>query len=159
MPDDWRKQYLREERRQARRAAVVFEKACKSGDTNALHNAADMLDYAVDSWPLAMKRATALGSVSEDIQHAFLAIWTAHKGLSGRVGHRPTLAKALRVLLPKSKYHGPPIRLYRGTTAHERRRHLYSFSWTSKRAVADRYACKCLEAASGLRFELRSLTY
>jgi hypothetical protein len=142
MPDDWRKRQLKEEHRQAQRAAVVFEEACKSGNPQALYNAADLLDYTVDSWPLVMKRAAALGSVSDDIQHAFLAIWTAHKGLGRSIGHRPTLAKAVRVLLPKSKYEGPPIRLYRGTTAHERRRHLYTFSWTSKRAVADRYACK-----------------
>ncbi len=55
-----------------------------------------------------MKRAAALRGLSKDIRHAFLTIWIAHKGFRRRVGHRPTLAKALRVLLPKSRYHGRP---------------------------------------------------
>src|SRR5262249_1565939 len=44
------------------------------------------------------------------------------------------------VLLPKMKRIRKPVRLYRGTLPHERRRHLYGFSWTSDREIAERFA-------------------
>ena len=49
------------------------------------------------------------------------------------------LANALRVLM-RSNYIGPPLTLYRGTSGGERRRRLYSFSWTTDRAVARKFA-------------------
>jgi hypothetical protein len=46
------------------------------------------------------------------------------------IGHRPTTAAALRVLMP-GNYLGPPLLLYRGTNNKERQRRLYGFSWTT----------------------------
>jgi hypothetical protein len=94
---------LREEHREAICAARDFEYACKFGDPDKLLVAAGLLDETGDGWRLAMKRVAALGSVSKDIQKAFVNIWTQHKHLPLRVGHRPTTARALRVLLPKMK--------------------------------------------------------
>jgi len=56
-----------------------------------------------------------------------------------RVGHRPTMAAALRVLMPSS-YSGPPLMLYRGTIIGERRRRIYGFSWTTDIATAQSFA-------------------
>jgi len=44
------------------------------------------------------------------------------------------------MLLPEIRYDGPPVHVYRGTTANERRRHLYGFFWTADRGVAERFA-------------------
>jgi uncharacterized protein (UPF0548 family) len=122
------------------RAARDFEYACKFGDPNKLLVVAGLLDETNDGWRLAMKRVAALGSVSNDIQKAFVNIWTQHKHLPLRVGHRPTMARALHVLLPKMKRIRKPIRLYRGAQPHERRSRLYGFSWTSDREIAERFA-------------------
>jgi hypothetical protein len=56
-----------------------------------------------------------------------------------RVGHRPTMAAALRVLMPGG-HSCPPAMLYRGANTHERRRRLYGFSWTTNIAVARTFA-------------------
>jgi len=82
------KEQLREERREAMRAARYFEYACKFGDPDKLLVTAGLLDETGgDGWRLAMKRVAALGSVSKDIQKAFVNIWTQHKGLPLPVGH------------------------------------------------------------------------
>jgi hypothetical protein len=82
-----------------------------------------------------MLRVSKLRGVSDGIHSAFLPIWIESKTLPLKVGHRPTLAAALRVLMPPS-YNGPRLRLYRGATAGERRRRLYGFSWTTRIDVA-----------------------
>jgi hypothetical protein len=61
--------------------------------------------------------------------------WRFGKKLPLRVGDRPLLAKALRVLLPGG-YSGPPLTVYRGTRDLERRLRLYQFSWATDVAVA-----------------------
>src|SRR5690242_12978612 len=96
--------YLREERRRERRAVLAFERACKSGDASALLEAVHLLDMVGDGWRPAMKRVAKLGNVSNEVQSAFVGVWTEHKMLGLCVGHRPTFAKALRILLPRSPF-------------------------------------------------------
>jgi hypothetical protein len=55
------------------------------------------------------------------------------------VGHRPTMAAALRMLLRGVRVRSP-LMLYRGTNNHERRRRLYGFSWTTDIATARTFA-------------------
>jgi hypothetical protein len=131
---------LRRERREASRAAAHFAAICAGGDADLLYDAALWLDQSYgDSWRLAMVKIAELPAVSHDIQKAFLPIWIEHKMLPLRVGDRPVLAKALRVLMP-CDYGGPPLTLYRGTGGNERRRHLYGFSWTMDQTIARGFA-------------------
>ena len=58
--------------------------------------------------------------------------------LSLRVADHRALCDAARVLLPS--YKGPAIRLFRGSSANERRRRIYGLSWTPEIAVAERFA-------------------
>jgi hypothetical protein len=96
------------------------------------------LDEQLDAWRLAMGHIARLRSVTPEIRDAFIPIWVEHKMLALRVGNRPVLANALRVLLP-GNYSGPPLALYRGTSGWERRRRLYGFSWTTDVAIARKF--------------------
>jgi hypothetical protein len=139
IPQEWRDR-LREERRQAKRAADVFVRLCRDGDADSLYDAHLWLyECGSKAWRLAMAMVGKLPSVSAEIQCAFLPIWIESKHLALRVGHRPTMASALRVLLP-GNYQGPPLRLYRGTGSRERQCHRYGFSWTTDVAVARDFA-------------------
>jgi hypothetical protein len=98
-----------------------------------------MRDDAIsgDAWRVAFKGLATLPSVSPEIQQAFLPVWITSK-MPLRVNNRCVLANALRLLLPG--YDGPPIRVYRGAGAHERRRKVYQFSWTTDIEEARRFA-------------------
>jgi hypothetical protein len=137
--DDFFAAALAEERRRARLWAKEFARACKAGDVPGLYVACDGLNYAVDSWRLAMKRVGKLPGVSEAIREAFLSVWIESKMLPLRIGDRMVAAAALRVLLP-CDYRGEPMRLYRGTRARERTRRLYGFSWTTSMGIAREFA-------------------
>jgi hypothetical protein len=131
---------LRQQHRQARQAADNFVRVCREGRACQLDNAHLFLnDCDHTAWRLAMRRIARLDSVSPDVQAAFIPIWVESKMLALRVGNRPVLAKALRVLLPGAAI-TTPLTLYRGAGAHERRRRLYGFSWTTDAAVARTFA-------------------
>jgi hypothetical protein len=68
-----------------------------------------------------MAKVAKLPRVSSEIQDAFVGIWVESKMLPLRVGHRPIMAAALRVLMPGGRL-GSPLMLYRGANIHERRR-------------------------------------
>ena len=132
---------LAEERRRERSGARAFFDACVAGDAEALLAAADLLFETPDGWRLAMRKVGRLPHVSEEIRAAFLNVWIASNQLPLRVGHRPTLAKALEVLLPSAGHPSTQaIRLYRGTSAYERERRLYGFSWTTEIEIARTFA-------------------
>jgi hypothetical protein len=131
---------LAAERRDDRRAGALFAKACADGDVAAFYAAIGELSGTVNGWYHAMRLVGRRDHVSDRIKGVFLPIWIEHKNLPLTVGHRPTMAKALRVLMPRN-YSGPALPLYRGTTAGERRRHLYGFSWTARLEIArDKFA-------------------
>jgi hypothetical protein len=48
-----------------------------------------------------MAKVAKLPQVSPEIQRAFIPIWVEHKMLPLRIGHRPTTAAALRVLITR----------------------------------------------------------
>lgn len=125
LPAELRAQLL-QERRQADVAAKAFVRACEDGDRVALYHAAVLLDESVDAWRLAMVKIARLPRVSPEVQDALVGVWVERKMLPLVVGNRPVVAAALRVLLPAG-YSGPPLMLYRGTIANERRRRLYGF--------------------------------
>jgi hypothetical protein len=133
--EDEFRQMLAQERRDAEAAAKAFAKACEAGDVAALYFAADQLNATMDSWRLAMLRVSRLKGVSPEIRSAFLEIWVESKALPFKVGHRRTLVDALRILIPAT-YDGPPLTLYRGASAGERRRRIYGFSWTTRFDIA-----------------------
>jgi hypothetical protein len=138
--DEWILEQLREERRQARKAAAMFVNACKTGDGDEVLRFVGIFGSAPDGWRLAMKQIARLPQVTPSVQFAFRRIWIEHKGLSERVGDHRVLAAASRVALPPSDYSGPPLLLYRGASAEERRRRLYGFSWTVDLTVAREFA-------------------
>lgn len=134
-----RQEIANQERRADIEWAAVFARMCAEGDAERLALAAQALDeLTIDGWRLAMRKVARLQSVSPEIQDAFLPIWIEHKMLPLRVGDRPTMAAALRILMPGG--HAAPLTLYRGAGGHERRRRLYGFSWTTDLEVARRFA-------------------
>jgi hypothetical protein len=105
-----------------------------------LYQAVDRLnDTTVDGWPMAMRKiARDVAEVSPEIHSAFLAVWIQMKMLPLKVGDHRALCTALRVLMPR--YAGPPVWLYRGANARERRRRIYGISWTSDIEIAEKFA-------------------
>ena len=143
-------EYLRQERRQARRAARAFMVAVRAGDVEQFLMVVDLLhNETVDGWRLAMRGVARLQAVDRVIQQAFLNVWIESKHLALRIGDRPTFARAARKLFPRD-YAGPPLRLYRGTHWRERRSRLYGFSWSTQREIAQRFADQHSEAATQL---------
>lgn len=139
-PDDEFRAAMRHEQRQARAAARSFAAACKSGSVDDFADAVEGMEFAVDGWRLAMLQVARLTAVNEEIQRAFLNLWIQHKHLPLAIGHRPTTARILRLLLPRSSGSATATLLYRGTGALERTRRLYGFSWTSDPATARKFA-------------------
>jgi hypothetical protein len=126
---------LRAEKRERRKAASAFARLCQEGDAERLYDCAQWLDETVDGWRLAMAKVGRLPRVSAEVQDVFVSVWIERKHIPLRVGHRPTMAAALRVLMPRN-YAGPPLVLYRGCGSHERQRRLYGFSWTTNSKIA-----------------------
>ena len=87
-----------------------------------------------------------LAGVTEEVQSAFLWIRVESKHLPLDIGNRRVCADGLRVLMP-AEYLGPPLTLYRGTIAQERRHRRYGFSWTLDVAVARKFASKWTQEA------------
>ena len=131
---------IKEERRADRRAAMAFVRACMTGNADMVDGAAHLLnEETVTGWTIAVRKiAREVSEVSPDVRSAFLPIWIQTKMLPLRVGDHQALTKAARILLPP--YCGPSLRLFRGTSADERRRRTYGFSWTSDIAIAETFA-------------------
>ena len=131
---------LRNEERARRTAAADFVRACQSGDVHKLYEAVDFInERTVGGWTTAIRKlAREIRVVSPDIQYAFQRVWIESKMLPRRVDDHPALCEAARILLPK--YQGPPVRLFRGAGAAERRRRAYGLSWSTQIAAAERFA-------------------
>jgi hypothetical protein len=131
---------LARERRHAVLVGREFTEACRTGNVRDFYRCVDRLgNETVDGWRLAMKGVGRLPSVSPRIRRAFLPVWIEHKGLPRSVGHRPTMAAALRVLMAGS-YQGPALTLFRGTIESESRRRLIGFSWSIDQQTATTFA-------------------
>ena len=138
LPPEWRGRLVEEER-QARQAAAVFARVCRDGDAGQLYDAHLLLNECnSDAWRFAMAEVAKLPHVSPEVQAAFVPIWVESKMLPLRVGHRATMAAALRVLMPGG-CSGPMI-LYRGANSREQRCRTYGFSWTTTIATARSFA-------------------
>lgn len=128
------------ERRADRVGAAAFASACRNGDVDQMLATADFLsDATVCGWRLAMLKVGRLPTVSAEIQAAFLNIWIESKHMPLMVGHRPTMAQALRVMMPSVEL-SEPLTLYRGASARERASGTYGFSWSMQREIAERFA-------------------
>jgi hypothetical protein len=148
---EWGRARLRDEQRQAKQAADIFACVCRDGEADRLYNAHLALnDSSSDAWRLAMAKVAKLPRVSPAIQHAFLPIWIESKMLPLRVG--PTMAAALRLLLPGEQL-SSPLMLYRGTHDGERRRRLYGFSWTTDIVTARSFAEHWSQSVPGNKFQ------
>lgn len=140
---------LRAERRADRQGGLMFAKACRAGDVDAMLLAADFIgENTVDGWRHAMRAVGRLPLVSAEIRDAFLRIWIESKHIPLEVGHRPTMSRALHVLMPPVEV-AAPMRLFRGTSTLERQRRLYGFSWTTHIDIARRFAEQARAAEDG----------
>ena len=135
-----REEALRD-RRDSMRAARSFSDACARNDACALAEAVDALHSTCDGWRFAMRRVGRLTAISDATRLAFQPIWIESANLPLRVGHRPTLAAALRVLMPKN-HNGVALRIFRGANSLELRRRTWGFSWTTDVDVARNFASR-----------------
>jgi hypothetical protein len=147
LPPEFRDQLLRE-RREAKAAADTFVRIYKDGRADDVKTAALWLDETIGGWRLAIIKIGRLKCVTPEVQDAFVTEWITRKHVALKVGDRPACAAALRVLMPGG-YSIPPLTLYRGTHEGERKRRLYSFSWTTDVSVARQFAQRHAEAAIG----------
>lgn len=132
---------VRDELRYSRQIARYLAQACAEGDVDSFNQAAEDMQLTTDGWRLAMVRIAKLTAVPPEIRNAFLDVWIQHKHLPLKVGHRPTMAAALRVLFTGLPRPPEPITLFRGASAQEPRRRLYGFSWSTDIAIArDKFA-------------------
>jgi len=139
MFDFSRTEDFRRERRAEKNAAHLFTRACQSGDIPLFCEAVARIDETVNGWLVAMRKvAREVRAVSPQIQSAFQAVWIESKMLPRSVGNHRALCNAARLLL--SKYSGPPVRLFRGAGAAERRRRIYGLSWSENVECATRFA-------------------
>jgi hypothetical protein len=140
MPEFDRAEELRKERRAAKTAADLFERACQTGDVAALYEAVDFINnFTIDGWTVAIRRvARKVRRVSPNIRSAFQDVWIQSKMLPLYVGDNRALCDAAKVLMPR--YRGPAVRLFRGAGAGERRRRSYGMSWSADVSIAERFA-------------------
>jgi hypothetical protein len=109
------------------------------GDAERVYDLAYPYDKYPDFWPRARRAIDRIISeVTPDIQDAFLKVWVQTKMPASRVDNNRTLYRVLRVLMPG--YKGGALRLFRGASAGERRRAVYSVSWTSNLSAAEDFA-------------------
>lgn len=139
MSDSDRAEYLKRERRAETNAAHLFTRACQSGDVPLFYEAVSRIDASVNGWLASMRKvAREVRAVSPQIQSAFQGEWIERKMLPLLVDDHRALCNATRLLLPK--YSGPPVHLFRGAAAAERRRRIYGLSWSADVEAAERFA-------------------
>lgn len=86
-----------------------------------------------------MRGVSRLSAVPDEIRQAFLRLWLRYgDGIRQETDNDLALAAGLRMLLPS--YEGPPVRLYRGEGARNRKYRTYGLSWTTDRVVAESFA-------------------
>lgn len=140
---------LAAERKADRQGAAAFARACRDGDVELMLSAVDFLnENTIEGWRLAMRQVGTLPAVSPEIRTAFLNVWIEAKHLPLTVGHRPTMARALHVLMPPIPLN-EALTLFRGTSAFERSRRSYGFSWTTRREIAEQFAEQARLSESG----------
>ncbi|WP_050898697.1 hypothetical protein [Nitrospirillum viridazoti] len=119
-------------------SAVEYADAARAGDIRRLQQAAIEVD-GHGAWRLAFQRCARLQVVPDITRVHFLEQWvTRGDDLRDRVNDDSLLLGGLRVLLPR--YAGPPVTLYRGDRAFNRRRRSYGMSWSTARDVAEGFA-------------------
>jgi hypothetical protein len=126
--DDISTRIAAENRRQRSYDLLVargFTEACRIGRVRDFYRSVACMEATVEGWRLAMKGVGRLPSAPPRIQRAFLPVWIEHKNLPRAVGHRPTMAAALRVLMA-GRYRGKALTLFRGTIESELRRRAVS---------------------------------
>ena len=139
LPPEWRAKLLNQAREDEAGFRCIHPRLSRGRHRTPLQRTSDAQRVRSHCVAASDGQGRKAPPVSPDIQDAFLSIWIENKMLPRRVGHRPTMAAALRVLMPRN-YSGPPLVLYRGTQNNERRRHLYGFSWTTEIATAQSFA-------------------
>jgi hypothetical protein len=122
------------------RAAIQeFVDACHGTDVEAFRYATvGLSDDGVSplAWRYAMQViAIAQPRMAPELRHWFSLFWVSMP-IAACVVDEDVLRSALRVLLPP--YCGPAVRLYRGTSAMERRP--YGLSWSTDPACALQHA-------------------
>ncbi|MGW1423852.1 hypothetical protein ACWAT4_27440 [Bradyrhizobium manausense] len=136
-------------------AAAAFVDVCNGGDPHDLLAAGQKVSQCASptAWRTTIRKvAREVSSVSPDMRLAFLGVWIGHKNMPNLVRDNVTMYAAARVLLPP--YHGPAVRLYRGTAHRRRRRRVGVTSWTANMEIAEIFARQHAESGrDGVVFE------
>ena len=138
---------IREERRRKRAAVTAFVDAAVSGDPTLLRESMEEIELNC-AWHQTMRAVAKTRNISEDIQHAFLLIWTiGGDHIRSEVGDDKVLIDALRKLVPP--YKGPSRKLYRGDCFTNRKHRTYGLSWSAERDVAECFAHNIYQSFEG----------
>ncbi len=140
LPPDLKRQNERE-RRMDRALARKAVQAIHRADPVAFRAASEAFeaDGHGEAWMFVFRAlAREPPHLNATMRVEFFRVWTKSKSLRLRVGEDKTVIAVLRALLPP--YNGPPLQLYRGTSANEWQERRYGMSWTVDREIAEGFA-------------------
>lgn len=133
---------IKQEQKQARDCVIDFLEGAIKGDLERMHRSTVRLEYGAGfgyGWRCAFRRIAREGPVSNRARLLFLQVFLdMGDHIRQETGDDLTYLKGLRALLPT--YDGPPVPLYRGEGAMNRRHRTYGPSWTADRDVARSFA-------------------
>ena len=130
---------LRDQRSRDRRAAIrSYIVALTNGDVTSLPQASQAIG-SFFAWRSTLLRVAKLSEINAAAQQWFAAWWVPSGDiLRDDVNDDLILIRALWKLLPG--YVGPPVTLYRGDSAMNRKHRTYGPSWSADLATADGFA-------------------
>jgi len=104
------------------------------------------------AWVAGFRKLVRTGGVHPNIKDKFADIWVMWgDSLRNEINDDLLLIDAMRLLL--APYEGPAVTVYRGDSAHNRRRRTYGISWSSSLDVARDFAvsgCRYYDGGSVL---------
>lgn len=151
MTEEQLRKIIKQERKQARDSVNDFVEGAIEGDVNRMDSSLPGLEYGAClgyGWPCVFRRIVKKGPVPENARMFFLRQFLDIADLlRSETRDDLTYFKGLRVLLPS--YDGPPVLLYRGESANNRRHTRYGPSWSADKNVARSFASDLSVAAIG----------
>ena len=133
---------IKQEQKKARDSVIDFVEGAIKGDLERMHRSMVRLEYGAGygyGWRCAFRRIAREEPVSDRARSLFLKVFLdMGDHIRQETDDDLTYLKGLRALLPS--YDGPPVPLYRGERATNRRYRTYGPSWSADRDVARSFA-------------------
>lgn len=133
---------INQERNHARDSVIDFVEGALQGDLDRMNRSAALLEYGAGygyGWRCAFRKVAKAAPVPDLSRNFFLQVFLSlGDHIRQETGDDLTYVKGLRSLLPP--YSGPPVLLYRGDSASNRRRRTYGPSWSADKDVARSFA-------------------